>query len=128
MIFAYIAESQLRMLKDTLLKFLKLDGLVDNLTGYVESRIELMKYEVKEDVARAISKVSILLFLAVFFIFFLLFASAAVAHKIGESLGSFAGYGIVAGFYLMLLLLVLIFREPIGKALEKKMKNTLMQK
>ncbi|MFZ2906211.1 MAG: phage holin family protein [Cyclobacteriaceae bacterium] len=116
------------MLKDTLLKFLKLDGLVDNLTGYVESRIELMKYEVKEDVARAISKVSILLFLAVFFIFFLLFASAAVAHKIGESLGSFAGYGIVAGFYLMLLLLVLIFREPIGKALEKKMKNTLMQK
>jgi hypothetical protein len=116
------------MLKDTLLKFLKLDGLVDSLTGYVESRIELMKYEVKEDVARAISKVSILLLLAVFFIFFLLFASAAVAHKIGESLGSFAGYGIVAGFYLMLLLLIIVFREPISKNLEKKMKNTLMQK
>lgn len=116
------------MLKDTLLKFLKLDGLVDSLTGYVESRIELMKYEVKEDVAKAISKVSILLLLAVFFIFFLLFASAAVAHKIGESLGSFAGYGIVAGFYLMLLLLIIVFREPISKNLEKKMKNTLMQK
>jgi hypothetical protein len=116
------------MLKETLLKFFKLDGLVNNLTGYIETRIELMKYEVKEDIAKAIAKASILIFLAVFLIFFLLFASAAVAHKIGESLGSFAGYGIVAVFYFILLLLVVILREPIGKSLEKKIKNTIMQK
>lgn len=116
------------MLKETLLKFFKLDGLVNNLTGYIETRIELMKYEVKEDMARAIAKVSILLLLAVFFVFFLLFASAAVAHKIGESLGSFMGYGIVASFYLILLLLIVILREPIGKSVEKKIKNTIMQK
>lgn len=116
------------MLKETLLKYFKLDGLVNNLTGYIESRIELMKYEVKEDMAKAISKVSILLLLAVFFVFFLLFASAAVAHKIGESLGSFAGYGIVASFYLTMLLLIVILREPISKSVEKKIKNTIMQK
>lgn len=116
------------MLKETLLKFFKLDGLVNNLTGYIETRIELMKYEVKEDMAKAIAKISILLILAVFFVFFLLFASAAVAHKIGESLGSFAGYSIVAGFYLALLLLIIILREPLGKSVEKKIKNTIMQK
>ena len=116
------------MLKDTLLKLFKLDGLVNNLTGYVETRIELMKFEIKEDMARAIAKVSILLVLAVFFVFFLLFASAAVAHKIGESLGSFAGYGIVAGFYLLLLLIIILLREPISKGLEKKLKNIIMQK
>src|SRR6187401_1944284 len=116
------------MLKETLLKFLKLDGLVNNLTGYIESRIELMKYEVKEDIARAISKMSILIMLSVFFIFFLLFASAAVAHKIGESLGSFLGYGIVAGFYFVLLLLIVIFREPLGKRVEKRIKETIIQK
>lgn len=116
------------MLKDTLLKFLKLDGLMNNLTGYIESRLELMKYEVKEDIARAIAKVSILLMLAVLFIFFLLFASAAVAHKIGESLGSFAGYGIVSGFYLLLLLIIVLLREPLGKRVEKKLKNIITQK
>ena len=116
------------MLKDTLLKLFKLDGLVNNLTGYVETRIELMKFEIKEDMARAIAKVSILLVLAVFFVFFLLFASAAVAHKIGESLGSFAGYGIVASFYLILLLIIILLREPISKGLEKRLKNIIMQK
>ena len=116
------------MLKDTILKFLKLDGLVNNLTGYIEARIELMKYEVKEDIARAISKVAIILVLAVFFVFFLLFASAAIAHKIGESLGGFAGYGIVAGFYLLLLLLVLTFRNNISKSLEKKIKEIIIEK
>ena len=116
------------MLKDTLLKFLKLDGLLNNLTGYIETRIELMKYEVKEDMAKAIAKVSILLLVALLFTFFLLFVSVALAHKIGESLGSFAGFGLVAGFYLLLLLVIIALREPIGKSLEKKLKNIITQK
>ncbi len=116
------------MLKDTLLKIFKLDGLVNNFTGYIETRIELMKYEVKEDMAKVIAKVSILLLLALLFTFLLLFTSAAVALKIGESLGSFAGFAIVAGFYLLLLLLIIILRDPIGKSLEKKMKNIIIQK
>ncbi|HEU5290190.1 MAG TPA: phage holin family protein [Cyclobacteriaceae bacterium] len=116
------------MLKETLLKFLKLDGLVNNLTGYIETRIELMKYEVKEDMARAISKVALILMISVFFLFFLLFASAAIAHKIGESLGSFAGYGIVAGFYLTLLLLIVLLREPLGNRVEKKIKDIIIKK
>ena len=116
------------MLKETLLKFLKLDGLVNNLTGYIESRIELMKYEVKEDLARAISKIALQLVLLVFLLFFLLFASAAVAHKIGETLGTSAGYGIVAGFYLTLLLLIVLFREPLSHWLEKKIKDIIIKK
>src|SRR5688572_1575485 len=113
------------MLKETLLKFFKLDGLVNNLTGYVEARIELMKYEIKEDMARAIAKLSILLLLALLFTFFLLFTSVALAVKLGESLGSFTGFGIVAGFYLLMLLLIIALREPIGKSLEKKIKNVI---
>ena len=128
MIFAYIAWDSNIMLKETLLKFLKLDGLVNNLTGYIETRIELMKYEVKEDMARAISKVALILVISVFLLFFLLFASAAVAHKIGESLGSFAGYGIVAGFYLALLLLIVLLREPLGNRVEKKIKDIIIKK
>src|SRR5690242_19193839 len=111
------------MLKETLLKFLKLDGLVNNLTGYVETRIELLKYEIKEDMAKAIARVSLLLLLSLFFTFFLMFISISVAVKIGESLGTFAGFGIVAGFYLILMLIIVIFREPISKNLENKIKT-----
>jgi len=113
------------MLKDTILKFLKLDGLVDNLTGYVESRIELMKFEVKEDIARAASKIFLLLLSALFFTFFVLFSSVAVAHKIGESMGAVMGFGIVAGFYFTVLLITVLFRKPIGRSLEKKVKDII---
>jgi hypothetical protein len=41
-------------IKDTIFKFLRLDNLVDNLSGYLETRLELFKVEVREDVARGI--------------------------------------------------------------------------
>ena len=116
------------MLKDTLLKFFKLDGLVNNLTGYVETRIELLKYEIKEDMAKAIAKISIVLLTAMLFTFFLLFISVSVAIKIGESIGNFAGFGIVAAFYFVIMLIILIFREPISKNIETKIKQHVTHK
>jgi uncharacterized membrane protein YqjE len=114
------------MLKDALLKLFKLDGLVNTLTGYVETRIELLKYEIKEDMAKAIARLSLVLLTAMFFTFFMLFLSVSVAIKIGESLGSFAGFGIVAGFYLMLMVMVIIFRSSISKGLEEKIKEHII--
>ncbi len=116
------------MIKDTLLKFLKLDGLVNNLTGYLEGRIELVKYEMKEDLARALAKVSLLMLSALLFTFFLVFVSVAVAFKLGESLGAFGGFGIVAAFYFLLLLIIVIFRNSISRSLEKKLKDIIIQK
>jgi hypothetical protein len=116
------------MLKDTLLKFFKLDGLMNNLTGYIESRVALMKYEVKEDIAKALARVSMLLLLVLAFTFCMLFISVAVAMKIGESMGAATGFGIVGGFYILVLIAVMILRDPIGKSLEKKFKKTIIEK
>lgn len=116
------------MIKEAILKFLKLDGLVNNLTGYVEGRIELMKYELKEDLARGLAKVSILFLAALLFTFFLIFVSVAVAFKLSESMGEFAGFGMVAGFYFLLLMVIVLFRNSISKSLEKKLKNLIIQK
>lgn len=116
------------MIKETILKFLKLDGLVSNLTGYVEGRIELMKHEVKEDLARGLAKVSMIMLAALFFTFFLIFVSVAVAFKLSESMGEFNGFGIVAAFYLLLLVVIVLFRNSISKNLEKKLKNLIIQK
>lgn len=116
------------MLKDTLLKLFKLDGLVNTLTGYVETRIELLKYEIKEDMAKAIARLSLVLLTAMFFTFFMLFISVSVAIKIGETLGTFAGFGIVAGFYLLLMLIIILFRNSISKSLEEKIKEHITHK
>lgn len=116
------------MIKETILKLLKLDGLMGSLTGYFESRIELMKYELKEDLARGLAKVSIVMLAAMLFTFFLIFVSVAVAFKLSESLGTFNGFGIVALFYLLLLVVIVLFRQAIAKRLEKKLKNIIIQK
>jgi uncharacterized membrane protein YqjE len=116
------------MLKDTLLKFFKLDGLVNNLTGYVETRIELLKYEIKEDTAKAFARLALVLLTALFFTFFLLFISVSVALKIGETLGTAIGFTLVAGFYFVLMLIIVLFRDSISKALEEKIKEHITHK
>lgn len=116
------------MITETILKFLKLDGLVSTLTGYVEGRLELMKHEMKEDLARGLAKVSLIMLAALLFTFFLIFISIAVAFKLSESMGEFNGFGTVAAFYLVLLLVIILFRNSISKNLEKKLKNLIIQK
>lgn len=126
LIFSYIAHTC--MIKEAILKLLKLDGLMGSLTGYIEGRIELMKYEIKEDLARGLAKVSILILAAVLFMFFLIFVSVAVAFKLSESMGTFNGFGIVAAFYLLLVISIILLRSTISKRLEKKLKNIIIQK
>lgn len=115
------------MLKETLLKFLKLDGLIDNMTGYVEARIELMKIEIKEEVAKGLAKAIVLLVVMAILLLAVLMVSMAAAYKIADSLGAFVGFGIIGGFYLVVGIALYMFRKPISGLLEKrldvKMKN-----
>ena len=116
------------MLKETLLKFFKLEGLINNLTGYIETRLELVKYELKEDIARAMAKIAIVMVIALFFTLFLLFISVTAAYLLAELVGVYGGFGIVAGVYLILLLVVIFFREPISHKIELEINKTLRHK
>ena len=107
---------------------LKLDGLIGNITGYVETRIELLKLELKEDLAKALARAIVFVVLAFVFTLFILLISIAVAYKIGESTGIFGGFAIVAGFYLLLTLVLLFFRDAIGEKLEKQLSEKMKQK
>ncbi|RAW03379.1 phage holin family protein [Pseudochryseolinea flava] len=107
------------MIKETIAKFLRLDGIMSNLTGYIEARIELMKVEIKEDVAKALSKAVVFAALAFVFALFILFVSTAVAYKIAEVTSPFIGFMIVAGFYLIAGLVLWLSRE----GLKNKMEN-----
>ena len=88
-----------------------MDSLIDNVTGYVEARIELMKIEIKEEVAKGLAKALVTVVMIAVFTLFVLLISVAVAYKVGESIGMFGGFAIVASFYLFLGLLVVPFPE-----------------
>lgn len=116
-------------ISETILKFLRLDGFVSNLTGYVEARIELLKTEIREDMGKALSRamVSIALFLVGFL--FLIFFSLGLAHFINQYFeDSYVGFWAVAGIYALLFLLVLVFKENILKSFEAHFKELTKRK
>lgn len=97
----YIAEETAFMFKDTLSKIFKVDNLINNLTGYVESKVELLKIEVKEELARNLAKVAAWLLIAFILALFIVFLSIAVALELAGIFGSFAGFSMVAAAYLI---------------------------
>ena len=52
-------------LKAKIFKLLRLDNLIDNLSGYVEKRLELYKLEITEDLVKVLSKALIYGFMAI---------------------------------------------------------------
>ncbi|MBA4054676.1 MAG: hypothetical protein C0490_08200 [Marivirga sp.] len=116
------------VLKDTLLKFFKMDNLIENITGYVEARIELMKIEMKEEVAKGLAKAFVFIVITAILTLFVLLISMALAYKIGEAVGTFGGFAIVAGFYLFLGVILFLFRDPITGKLEESLTEIMKKK
>jgi hypothetical protein len=116
------------VLKDSILKFLKLDTLIENLTGYVETRIELTKMEIREDLAKGLSKFLLFILLGAVFTLFVILISIAVAHLLAKSVGAFGGFAIVAGFYLLLGLLLFAFRGAIIEKLQDQLVQIMKKK
>jgi hypothetical protein len=116
------------VLKESVLKFLKLDSLIENLTGYVEARIELTKLEIKEDLAKGLAKVAVFMIMGAVLTLFVILMSIAVALLIGKSVGTFGGFSIVAGFYFLLALLVYGFRNPITEKLQDQLVQIMNKK
>jgi uncharacterized membrane protein YqjE len=119
-ISVYIAGETARMFKDTLSKIFKVDSLLDNLTGYVESRVELLKVEVKEDLTKGLAQGVGYLFIAFIFALFITFLSIAVALLLGERFGNFAGFAIVGSFYLIAGIVLWFSRDKLIAKLENR--------
>jgi len=116
------------MFKDTISKFFKIDSLISNLTGFVETRVELLKIEVKEDLAKGLAKAVSYLMIAFVSALFLSFISVAIALLLGQRLGNFAGFSIVAGVYLVIALILWFSREKLTKTFEARFAIMLRKK
>lgn len=116
------------MWKESILKLLKLDGLIGNLTGYIETRVELVKLEIREDIAKAVARLTVLAVVLAVLSLFILFFSVSIALLLGEYLGFFEGFAIVAGFYLLLTIIIVALRRSVSVALEEKLMEKLRKK
>ena len=108
------------MFKDTLAKIFKVDSLLSNLTGYVETRVELLKVEVKEDLGKGLAQGVAYLFIAFVFALFITFISIGIAVLLGRALGMVAGFSIVAFIYLVCGLILWFSREKLIARLEDR--------
>jgi len=115
------------VLKESILKFLKLDSLMTHLSGYLEARIELLKVEIKEDIARAVARTIIYVILAFVATLFIFFISIAVAYMLGEHMGVFGGFAVVAAFYALIGVILWVTRNTISEKLEQQLKGIMKQ-
>ncbi len=114
---------------ESILKFLKLDSLVNHVTGYVEARIELMKVEIREDIAKTVARAIVVVTLILVGFLFLLFLSIGLAHFIIHYVqSSYVGYWAVAGLYGAFFLMLFLFRKSIYDVFEKKLLEVIKHK
>jgi uncharacterized membrane protein YqjE len=106
-------------IKDSILKFLRLDNLIENLSGYVETRVEIIKIEIREEIARLISHglmVGVLFLLGLLFLVFFSIGTAILLNSYFNS--SSAGFWIVSGIYGASGLIIGLFHKSIGRFFE----------
>lgn len=87
-----------------------------DLISYINNRITYYRLDFLERVSKSASLLALGLIVAFLAFSAFCFALMALAYFLGELLNSTAaGFGVVALFWIVVLLLVLLFREPIKK-------------
>lgn len=108
-------------IKDTLFKLFKLENIAFNLTGYVESKLELFKLEIRTDVTKALSRAMTLIFLALLGFLFLLFLSLGLAYLINSFFeAQYVGFFVIALFYGIVFVSLYINRKALTSNMEEQ--------
>ena len=116
-------------IKESIFKFLKLDNLISNLSGYVETKAELIKIEIREDMSRILSQGIVVITTIFFGLIFLLFFSVGLAQYLNTFFeDSFVGFFLVSAVYLIAFIAFLVFRKTIHKNFEKYFKEIIKHK
>lgn len=85
--------------------------LVDTLKHYFGLQKEYVQLSMAEKTVRVLTAIAVTTVVCLLITFILLFLSFAAAFALGHVVGQVVAFAIVAGFYIALLLLFLIFRK-----------------
>ena len=94
--------------------FSKVESLAENVRDYVNTRIDTVKLTAAEKSSKLLSNLIAGAIVAVVFLLFFLFVNFSIAYALAEWVGkTWAGFLIVAGFYLLAAIIVWAGREKI---------------
>ena len=111
--------------KSKLFKFLRIDAIIEHLTGLIEARVELAKIEIKEEVSKIGARIIAGVVFAFLLVMIIILFSIALAAWINAMLESgYLGYFIVTGFYLLVLILLVAFKAHVW--LQQKIESLLI--
>ncbi len=97
-------------------------SIVDQIKEYIELQIKIAKYKAIDGSSGVIASIIVGATLAILALFLILFASFTLGFYLSEVLESFwAGFGCVAGLYLILVLVISLSSKAIKNAIGDKM-------
>ncbi|OEK03139.1 hypothetical protein BFP97_17140 [Roseivirga sp. 4D4] len=103
------------------MKLFDLDKLVDTLTGFLETKIELLKLDAQEESTKLIAKAVVSLMIAVLCLMALLLISIGLSNVLNSYLESnFLGYIIVGALYLCFAGIVYFRRKSLLNQIKAK--------
>ncbi len=91
----------------------KLEALTDSLKEYTETNYELVKLEVIDHSATIVSGIITTIILTVIFVLFAFFGGMYLAFYLSGILGDHLGFAIVGGIFLVLAILVSLFKKTL---------------
>ena len=91
--------------------FEKVEGLTGHVKEYINTRVELTKLHLAEKSSLVVGNLIAFVIVGVIFLFVVVFGSIAGAWALSDMIGKpYAGFLIVAGFYLLLGIIVWLAR------------------
>lgn len=88
--------------------------MIETLKEYASKRIDLLKIEATEKSSLSAGMITYLIVLLVAFAFFIILFNFGIAFLIGKALDNYSyGFLIVAAFYLLIMILVVLFKKRI---------------
>jgi hypothetical protein len=105
--------------------FEKVEGLTEHVKEYINTKVELTKLRLAEKTSLVVGNIIAVVIVVVLFLFVIVFGSIAGAWALSELIGKpYSGFLIVAGFYLLLGIIVWAAR---GKLIRFPVMNALIK-
>jgi uncharacterized membrane protein YqjE len=102
------------------LDIFRIKNIVNALIGFIETKVELYKIQFKEEVAKALTIMVLVIILSMVGMLFILFLSHFISRLLNDVFESdYLGFMIVTGFYLVSGLIVYILRRQMKQELLK---------
>jgi len=116
-------------IREQVFRFLGIDTLLDNLSDYLEARIAQVRQEIRNEIAKQLARMVMVIVLVALILISLVFISIAAGMVINYVLEStYAGFLIIAGFYLLITLFWWFGRHGISTRVEGIIREKLEKK